>query len=87
MRLSGHPLATALAESINSPITGTSANISGFPACRTAKEVYEYFKEDVLILDAGETAGGRGSTILDVTASPPRMIREGMITSQELGIK
>jgi L-threonylcarbamoyladenylate synthase len=87
LRLSSHPLATALAGSINSPITGTSANISGHPACRTAIEVYDYFKEGVLILDAGETGGGRGSTILDVSVIPPRIVREGMITSEELGFR
>ena len=87
LRLSGHTLATALAGSINSPITGTSANVSGHPACRTAMEVYDYFKEGVLILDAGETAGGRGSTILDVSVIPPRIVREGMITIEELGLK
>jgi L-threonylcarbamoyladenylate synthase len=87
LRLSSHPLATALAGSINSPITGTSANISGHPACRTAIEVYDYFKEGVLILDAGETGGGWGSTILDVSVIPPRIVREGMITSEELGFR
>lgn len=87
VRLSSHPVATALAGSINSPVTGTSANISGSPACRTAMEVYEYFKEDVLILDGGETKGGVGSTILDVTVDPPEIIREGMIGSRELGLE
>lgn len=86
VRLSSHPVATALAGSINSPVTGTSANISGSPACRTAMEVCEYFKEDVLILDGGETKGGVGSTILDVTVDPPEIIREGMIGSEELGL-
>lgn len=86
VRLSSHPIATALAVSINSPVTGTSANISGSPPCRTAMEVYEYFKEDVLILDGGETRGGIGSTILDVTVNPPEIVREGMIGNAELGL-
>jgi len=84
IRLSSHPVATALAGSINSPVTGTSANISGNPACRTAMEVYEYFKEDVLILDGGETRGGIGSTIVDVTVNPPKIIREGVIGKEQL---
>jgi len=37
-----------------------------------------------LILDAGQTAGGKGSTILDVTVSPPVIIREGMISREQL---
>lgn len=86
VRLSSHPVATALAQSINSPITGTSANISGYPACRSAMEVFDYFKKGVLILDGGETEGGKGSTILDVTVDPPRIVREGMINAEELGL-
>jgi L-threonylcarbamoyladenylate synthase len=86
VRLSSHPVATALAQSINSPITGTSANISGYPACRSAMEVFDYFNKGVLILDGGETEGGKGSTILDVTVDPPRIVREGMINAEELGL-
>ncbi len=87
LRLSSHGLATALAGAFNSPITGTSANVSGYPACRTAVEVYDSFREGVLILDGGMTAGGTGSTIVDVSTSPVRIVREGMITSDELGIR
>jgi len=86
LRLSSHPLATALALTINSPITGTSANLSGHQACRTAGEVYDYFHEGVLILDAGKTGGGSGSTMLDVTVDPPMVVREGMISTVELGL-
>jgi L-threonylcarbamoyladenylate synthase len=87
LRLSSHPVATALARSVNSAITGTSANISGRPGCTSGSEVYESFREGILILDGGVTAGGRGSTILDVTDDPPRIVREGMISVQELGLK
>jgi L-threonylcarbamoyladenylate synthase len=87
LRLSSHPVATALAKSVNSAITGTSANISGRPGCTSAPEVYESFREGILILDGGVTAGGRGSTILDVTDDPPRIIREGIISAQELGLR
>lgn len=86
IRLSSHPIATALAQSINAPITGTSANLSGFPACRTAVEVNNYFKKGILILDGGQTQGGKGSTILDVTVNPPEIVREGMIDAGRLGI-
>jgi L-threonylcarbamoyladenylate synthase len=86
LRLSSHPLASALAQSINSPITGTSANISGHPACRSAMEVFDCFKTGILILDGGETEGGKGSTILDVAVNPPRIIREGMINARQLGL-
>ena len=86
LRLSSHPVATALAQSVNAPITGTSANPSGSPACMSAGEAYDYFKEGVLILDGGRTEGGKGSTIVDVTCSPPGIVREGMISSSRLDL-
>ena len=85
IRLSSHPVATALARTIDAPISGTSANISGLPGCRNAQEVLESLGSGVdLILDAGETAGKVGSTVLDVTEQPPRILREGIISREQL---
>ncbi len=85
IRLSSHPVATALALAIDAPISGTSANISGQPACSTAQEVLACLGKGVdLILDAGETAGKMGSTVLDVTVDPPRVLREGVVSRQRL---
>ncbi len=85
IRLSPHPVATALAQAIGTPITGTSANISGKPACRNAGEVSASFKEWVdLILDGGETKGRVGSTVLDITVRPPKVLREGMVQKSAL---
>jgi len=85
IRLSSHPVPTGLARAAGVPITGTSANLSGQPACVTAEEIKTHFGEGVaLILDAGKTAGGRGSTVLDVTVRPPRILREGMVSRDQL---
>jgi L-threonylcarbamoyladenylate synthase len=85
IRLSPHPVATALAQAIGAPITGTSANISGKPACRNAGEVSASFKEWVdLILDGGSTPGKVGSTVLDITVHPPKILREGMVQKSAL---
>ena len=85
VRLSSHPIATALAQAVGAPITGTSANISGQPACSTAKEVLQQLGGKVdLILDGGETAGGKGSTVLDVTLDPPVVVREGMVGREQI---
>ena len=57
VRLSSHPVATALTRAAGVPITGTSANISGEPACRNVGEVLESFGEGVdLILAIYESA-------------------------------
>lgn len=80
VRLSSHPIATGLARITGVAITGTSANVTGHPACRSAHEVMEALGDDVdLILDGGYTPGGKGSTILDVTVSPPKILREGLV--------
>ncbi len=87
IRLSSHPVATALALAIEAPISGTSANISGQPACRNAHEVLESFGMGVdLILDGGETPGEVGSTVLDVTELPLHVLREGVISRRQLQI-
>ena len=85
IRLSSHPIATALARAIRSPITGTSANLSQTPSCGTAEEVHHSLGDKVdLILDGGKTAGEKASTILDITQEPPRILREGLISEDRL---
>ena len=85
VRLSSHPIAKALARIAHVPITGTSANISGQPASLNAMEVLQYLGQKVdLILDGGQTEGGKGSTILDVTTDPPVVLREGMVSGEQL---
>jgi L-threonylcarbamoyladenylate synthase len=86
IRFSSHPLAIDLARSIGRPITGTSSNISGRPPCIRADEVYDSFGTSIdLILDNGPTVGGKGSTILDVTVDPCVVIREGMVSRNDIG--
>jgi len=85
VRLSSHPVATHLVEAVGLPITGTSANITGSKPCISADEVQESLGSELdLILDGGRTEGGKGSTILDLSADPPRMIREGIVSKADL---
>jgi len=85
VRLSSHPIPTALARAVGGPITGTSANPSGRPPCTCAEEVMAYFGERIdLIINGGPTEGGAGSTVLDVTMDPPRIVRHGMIGRKAL---
>ncbi len=85
IRLSSHPIATLLSKAIEAPISGTSANISTGPPCRNAGEVLRSFGKSIdLILDGGVTSGKVGSTVLDVTVHPPRILREGMVSRRQL---
>ena len=85
VRLPGHPTALALVKQLKIPLTGTSANISGQPGCYRAQDLDLAIAGQLgLILDAGTLIGGIGSTVVDVTETPPRILREGAVTTEEL---
>jgi L-threonylcarbamoyladenylate synthase len=80
IRVSSHPIADSLANRLGGPITATSANLSGAPECLTASEVLTSLGSRIdMIIDGGSTAGGKGSTFLDMTVDPPVCLREGAI--------
>ncbi len=82
VRLPGHPAAFALVKHVKGPVTGTSANLSGHPGCYRAKDLAPTIARQLdLILDAGTLIGGIGSTVVDVTVEPPRILREGAVTT------
>ncbi len=85
VRISPHPVARALVQAVGHPITATSANLSGQPSASLAVEVLNSLGNRVdAILDGGQTAGGLGSTVLDVSSSIPRILRLGAISRTEL---
>lgn len=85
VRVSSHPVARALARAAGGPIIATSANRSGQAPPQSAGEVEEALGEEVaLILDGGPTRGGAASTVLDLTADPPRVVRSGAVPLAEL---
>lgn len=80
VRISSNPITQKLLEAIDAPITATSANPSGEKSPVTAREVMDYFENEVdLILDGGTLFGRLGSTIVDVTEGDLKVIREGEI--------
>ena len=80
IRVSSHPLAKLLAGGLGGPLTATSANLSGGPECSSADAVIRTLGDlPDAVIDGGATPEGAGSTILDVTVFPPRILREGAI--------
>ena len=72
--------ARSLARSFGFCITATSANLSGEPPATSAATVSQMLTGAIdLVLDGGETAGGRPSTLVDVRGDTPRLLREGAI--------
>ena len=85
VRVPSHPLALALMEGVGAPLTGTSANRSGGPDPVTAEVVRQHLGEAVdVVLDEGPCTLAESSTIVDMTAEPPRIVRAGAIPKSEL---
>jgi L-threonylcarbamoyladenylate synthase len=80
VRVPAHDVTRALCEAAGAPLTATSANISGRPATADPAVVASELGARIdLLVDAGVTAGGPPSTIVDVTGSEVRLIRAGAI--------
>jgi len=85
VRMPGHAVALALVKAVQGPITGTSANLSGRPGCHRIDDLdAQIVGQPDLILDAGRLKGGIGSTVVDVSESKPRILREGEVSSKEI---
>lgn len=85
LRVPDAPVALALIQRLDRPVTGTSANRSSGEDPRDADEVIRQLSDRVdLVLDAGPVPIGSPSTVVDVTVSPPIVVREGIIPQEEI---
>lgn len=84
-RIAEYALCRQLVLGLGSPITSTSANLTGKPNSRTVQDVIAQFGDRLdLILDAGPTPNIKGSTIIDLTKKPYLIMREGAVPIEEL---
>jgi len=85
VRVPNHPTTRALIDSLGAPLAATSANLSGGPDPATAAQVLAQLNGRLpLILDGGATRGNVPSTVVDVTCDPPRVLRVGVISVEEI---
>ncbi len=85
VRISKHLFVRRLFDLISEPLTSTSANISGEENLFGFDEIYRTFKDKVnLIIDSGNLPPSKGSTVIDLTVKPPRIVREGDIEGDVL---
>ncbi len=78
IRLPGHPVARALVRELGTPITGTSANLSGRTGCHRIRDIDPQILGSAgMVLDAGTLENGIGSTVVDITGVAPRIVRPG----------
>jgi L-threonylcarbamoyladenylate synthase len=84
VRMPLHPVALDLLKRTG-PLAVSSANVSGRPAATTADEAMAQLGDSVAVyLDGGPCADEVPSTIVDLTGSVPRLLRQGVIPVERL---
>lgn len=83
VRWPSHPLSQDLIASTG-PLVAPSANTSGRPSPTKAEHVREDFGEQFPIIDAGETAIGLESTVLDLSRQPYQVYRPGAVSAHDI---
>jgi L-threonylcarbamoyladenylate synthase len=85
LRVPDHELVRRMVRDLGGPVTGTSANRAGAPAPVSAAEVAFQMGEMVeLIIDGGRSRGRAESTVIDITSTPPVVLREGAVSREEV---
>ena len=85
VRMPDHPLTLELLREFGAPIATTSANRSGENAATSAGEVSAQLGDRVdLIVDGGDTITKVASTVMDLSVSPPTILRHGGISEELL---
>lgn len=85
VRVPNHVLALTIIEQAGGVVAATSANPSGAPPALTAGQVAQQLGSSVdLIFDGDRAPGGIASTIVEITASGPVVLRQGAITARAL---
>ena len=80
-----HPLVQAVIGECGFPLAAPSANLANRASPTTAHHVQVQLGSGIpLIIDGGQCQVGIESTVLDVSVSPPRLLRPGMIHEQAL---
>jgi L-threonylcarbamoyladenylate synthase len=85
MRCPDHPLTREVLRRAGVPVAAPSANLSGKPSTTTAAHcIHDLWGKVEAILDGGPCRVGVESTILDLSVTPPRVLRPGGVTLEQL---
>lgn len=88
IRIPDNKIILGLVAMVGKPLTTTSANISGRPAPYAIDEIVKQLGDNIqevaLVLDQGAIARRELSTIIDMTVSPPQLIRQGRVSWLEV---
>jgi L-threonylcarbamoyladenylate synthase len=83
VRVPSHSLLLELL-AITGPLATTSANLHGQEAASSADQARAAVGADVDMVVDGGSGGGIASTIIDCSCQPPRVLREGPISADQL---
>ena len=85
VRMPKSDYARAIIESCGLPLAAPSANLSGSPSPTNAKYVFDDMNGRIpLIIDGGNCEIGVESTVISFAEEPPRLLRPGGITLEEM---
>ena len=85
MRCPAHSICRAVIRSAGVPVAAPSGNLSGKPSPTTVRHMLDDMDGRIdAILDGGDCQVGVESTILDLTCTPPRLLRPGGVPLEEL---
>ena len=85
LRCPAHPMTLLLLRELGLPLAGPSANPSGAPSAVSAQEVLGYFEGSIDgVVDGGPSGYGEASTILDMSVTPYRILRQGALSEEDI---
>ena len=85
VRVPSHPVAHALLVEAGVPVAAPSANLFSRPSPTTAAHVLADLDGQIdFVIDGGPTEVGVESTVIDLTATPPRLLRPGGTTLEQI---
>ncbi len=85
IRCPDHPLAQEFLKLVGKPVAAPSANLSGSPSTTRSEDAKRQLEDKgIFFLDGGQSPLGIESTVIDVTSSPPAILRHGAISKEEM---
>jgi len=87
VRVPDSEVCVALARKVGGAVTGTSANLSGRPSCRTAAQVVESLDGRIQLVIDGGALRGKESTVVKASGDTVEVLREGSVRIKEGELK
>ena len=85
LRCPDHPMTQTMLKKAKLPFAAPSANPSGSKSPVTAQEVLDYFDGRIAaVVDGGQCGLGRESTIIDMSAAPYKILRQGALPEEDI---